>query len=299
MRHLLLLLPLLASPLHAEPPKVVTDIAPVQSLVSMVLGTVPPVLTGPADDPHHMALRPSQARALAQADLTVWIGPALTPWLSEVADPARSLILLDTAGTHLRGADDHHAEEEYARHEDHEEETHTGHAHAKGLPDPHAWLDPDNAHLWLTAIAKALAAIDPSGAATYTANAAAASARISALQTELQTTLTAPPTILTAHNAYGYFTAAYAIPTAGALTGSDAETASAARLRALRSALTQSPSPCLFTEPGSSAALFAALGVDPSKVRTLDPIGAALAQGPDLYPALLRAMANTIATCRD
>ncbi len=92
-------------PAYAEPPRIVTDIAPVHSLVSMVMGELgePALLMPPGVSPHDYALRPSQARNLSRADIVFWIGEALTPGLARsirsLAVDARSVELLDAEGT--------------------------------------------------------------------------------------------------------------------------------------------------------------------------------------------------------
>ena len=121
----------------AEVPRVVTDFAPVQSLVAGVMGDLgtPDVLVGTGSDPHDYQLRPSQMAALSSADLVIWVGPELTPWLSDVlanAGSGASLPLLSNAATPVR-------------------------RFADGAPDPHAWLDPDIAAIWTGLIAEALA----------------------------------------------------------------------------------------------------------------------------------------------
>ena len=71
----------LSSAAPAGVPAVVTDIPPVQGIVAAVMEGVgmPEVAMGGGADPHHGALRPSEARALAQADMVVWVGPQLSP----------------------------------------------------------------------------------------------------------------------------------------------------------------------------------------------------------------------------
>ena len=84
MRHFLLSALFLPTYALAEVPKVVTDIAPVHSLVSMVMGDLgePSLLVDGASDPHAFQLKPSQAAALQDARLIVWIGPDMTPcWI--------------------------------------------------------------------------------------------------------------------------------------------------------------------------------------------------------------------------
>lgn len=92
----------------AEPPRVLADVPPVQSLVARVMQGVgtPGLLLPPGTSPHHHALRPSDARALGNADLVVWIGPGLTPSLvrplDSLASGARVLMLTGVPGMHLR-----------------------------------------------------------------------------------------------------------------------------------------------------------------------------------------------------
>ena len=64
-----------AAPAIAETPQVATDIAPIHSLVAMVMGDLgtPDLIVTPGASPHTYALRPSQARALQNADLVVGV----------------------------------------------------------------------------------------------------------------------------------------------------------------------------------------------------------------------------------
>ncbi len=183
-----LLLASLTAPALAEVPQVVTDIPPVHSLVSQVMGDLgkPVLLLERGANAHDVTLKPSQIAALSQADLVVWIGPGMTPWLDralDTAEGAQSLILLDAPGTETRAfgatdphdhaADDHdhdHAKADQAAAEaghDHEEHAEAGHDHSHTGTDPHAWLDPANARAWLGLVAARLAEIDPANAATY------------------------------------------------------------------------------------------------------------------------------------
>ncbi len=93
---------------------------------------------------HDFQLRPSQAADLADADLVVWIGPELTPWLDRALDGigggSAQLALLSAEGTTLRDfAEDgaHMHGDEKAGHEDHghEEHGHDDHAHEDHAKD--------------------------------------------------------------------------------------------------------------------------------------------------------------------
>jgi zinc transport system substrate-binding protein len=143
------------TPALAEVPAVVTDIPPVHALVSEVMGDLgqPVLLLERGADEHDFQLRPSQSAAVADADLVVWIGPELTPWLDSAMDTrpegASALALLAGEGTVTRAygesGDDHdHAEEDH----DHAKEDHDhgaeGHDHAEEGHD-HAKEDHDHA----------------------------------------------------------------------------------------------------------------------------------------------------------
>lgn len=132
-------LALLAGPLRAEVPQVVTDIAPVHALAAQVMDGVgaPELLVRPGQSPHSYALRPSQARALQEADLVVWVGEGLSPWLEKplaaLAGDGRMLELMEAEGTvklSYRGADDilAAAEAGHDDHDDHADHDHDDHA---------------------------------------------------------------------------------------------------------------------------------------------------------------------------
>jgi len=300
---LALLTALAGSMAQAEVPRVIADIPPVQSLVAMVMGDLgtPALLLQAGADPHSHQLRPSQAGALAEAGLVVWIGPEMTPWLDRalgLAGKAEVLGLLADPGTLRR----HFAEDEG-------EDEGDGHAEAGGEDhdhagvDPHAWLDPDNARHWLGLIAAALAARDPDHAATYRANAASAQAEIAALDARLRDRLAgvAGVPIAVAHDAYGYFAGHYGLTIAAHVAAGDAADPGAARLAGMQAILQAGQVRCLFPEvgrnPGRIDMLVADSGVRPGPA--LDPAGVMLAPGPGLYPALIESLGSAIADCLD
>ena len=312
MRYIIsLALASLALPAWAEVPKVVTDIPPVHALVAQVMGDLgtPDLLLERGASEHDFQLRPSQAAGLADAGLVVWIGPELTPWLDRalegLGDGAKQLPLLAVPGTvthayaeggaHMEaGHDDHghddHAEEE-AGHDDHD---HSGN-------DPHAWLDPANAKLWLGAIAQDLSDLDPDNAATYAANAAAAAAGIDRLDADLNARF-APlkdRPIVVFHDAYGYLADRFGLQIFGSIALGDATAPGAARLAALRDATAQGTVLCVFPEAQHDAALAEQLaeGSGAKLGPALDPNGSTLDPGPDLYAQLLTGLADAMLGC--
>lgn len=311
------LVPALLAPLPAlaEPPMVVTDIAPVHALVSQVMAGVgePALLLDGAADPHSVALKPSQARLLEQAQLVVWVGPELEPWLARALDGlgrAEAIALLDLPVTTLRDFDgspatlDNGAYEEGVGESDdhhHDDDTHAhDEDHAHEGTDPHAWLSPDNARAWLGTLAEELSARDPENAETYQANAQAAILDITQMDAEISAQLEpfAGAEIVTFHDAFGYFTTAYGIDVLGSLRAGDASAPSAAALSELKALVADHGVTCAFLEPAADDGLLKAIEQDAGlKTGVLDATGQTLTPGPELYGDLMTSLATTIATC--
>lgn len=338
----------------ADGPRVVVDIAPVHSLVARVMtGVGMPDLLIPTDlDPHHVSLRPSQARLLQEADLVIRGGGGLMPAMSaRVATLADGAVVLsldeiegltvlpvrdqhgtpahhgddtghaDPVGRAEDGHDDHDDDHGDHGHDDHDEggqEDHDRHAHDEtdhdahdthetqethdhGPNDPHLWLDPVNAALWLDAIARQLAESDPANADLFRSNAAAAVAEIEALATEISDLLAGVgPRVLVQHDAYRYFEARFGVETLGAITDSDAEAPSAARIAALQGSLDGEPARCILVEPQSDRRLADAVaGAGALEVHVVDALGSGFEPGPDLYRLLMQRIAAAMAACGD
>ena len=167
--------------------------------------------------------------------------------------------------------------------------------------DPHAWLDPGNATVWLGLISARLGELDPEHAATYAANAAAAADRVLALDGEVAAIL-APvqgKPIVSFHEAFGYFAAQYGLNFAGSIALGDAASPGAARLSDLRGQMETGGVVCIFPEIQHDPALAEQM-VEGTTVKiggALDPVGSSLDAGPGAYAALMKRIAQTIAGC--
>ncbi|MEM0921701.1 MAG: zinc ABC transporter substrate-binding protein, partial [Pseudomonadota bacterium] len=116
----------------------------------------------------------------------------------------------DDHGHDDHGHDDHGHDDDHAGHDDHAGEKHgDAHDHDHGAFDPHAWQSLANGEIYATNIAATLAKADPANAADYLANAAAYIAEMKALDAEIRTLIDTLPlearTIVTSHDAFGYF----------------------------------------------------------------------------------------------
>jgi zinc transport system substrate-binding protein len=254
------------------------------------------LLLPPGASPHDHALRPSDAAALERAALVFWVGPRLERWLmrslTTLAAGARVVRLADTPGlTRL-------AIREGAVFEARDHGLAPDHGGDKA--DPHLWLDPMNAKLWLGAIATALAGADPARRALYLANAEAARGELDALAARIDARL-APvrgrPFVIF-HDSFHYFEHRFGIEAAGAVALGDARAPGPARIARIRSRIRALGTVCLFREPQFRSALVDTVAEGTgARIALLDPLGASLQPGPDLYPELLRGLADSLAGC--
>ncbi|HWH43844.1 MAG TPA: metal ABC transporter substrate-binding protein [Thermoleophilaceae bacterium] len=146
-------------------------------------------------DPHDYEPRPSDARAVAEADAIFRSGGDLDDWTGELVEGAGAeapvLHLIDAVDT----------------------------IEAGGEADPHWWHDPRNAVKAVAAIRDELSDIDPSGDAVYERNAAAYSARITKLDERIAACIRRIPRerrrLVTSHDALGYFAERYGLEVVG------------------------------------------------------------------------------------
>lgn len=293
MRYIISFLLASIAPAYAEVPRVVTDLPPVHSLVAQVMGDLgqPELLMERGANAHDFQMRPSQAAALQEAGLVVWIGPEMTPWLDRALlglSGARQLQLLAAPETNRR---DYGAQQGSEIEDD-------GHDHI-GI-DPHAWLDPVNAARWLDLIAGNLATLDPEHAATYVGNALRAKTELAMLDAKIAAEL-APERgkwLVVYHDAYSYFAQHYGLTIAATLAEGDAAGPGAQHIATIE-ALLRSGKVCLFSEANHDPRLVTQLadasGLRPAGV--LDPEGASYDLGPALYGQMLRGLADSITAC--
>ena len=190
--------------------------------------------------------------------------------------------------------------EEHAENEEHEHEEHAHEEHAHGAHDPHAWLSPGNASAWLNLMAAELSAADPENAGAYFANAAAARTEIEALSAEVSTILdpVRGGSFIVFHDAYQYFETSFDFPATGAISLSDASDPSPARIAEVQDRIRDEGIDCVLAEPQFNEGLVTVVidGTD-ANTAVIDPLGAHLDPGPELYPQLIRNMAMALAGC--
>ena len=206
------------------------------------------------------------------------------------------------------GHDDHnhdHDKKAKADHDDHDhdhdKEAKAGHdGHEHGDFDPHIWLDPENAKAMVHGIEEALAAADPENADKYKANAEKVTAKLDTLVTEVSADLKPvhDKGFIVFHDAYQYFERRFDVTATGSITVSPEVMPGAERVTAIRAKVRELGATCVFAEPQFEPKLVSTVteGTQ-AKSGVIDPLGAALASGPELYFQLMRNMATSIKTC--
>ena len=211
------------------------------------------------------------------------------------------------------GDDDHGHEHEHEhehghKHEhghshdhDHDDEHAHGHDDHDHSPfDLHVWLDPVNAAAMTHMIADTLAKADPANAATYEDNAHEFIHRLEDLTEEIATHV-APARgrpFIVFHDGYRYFEDRFGLTAAGSAVVSSERTPGVRRIRELREKVRELGVVCLIDEPHFDRRLINTV-IEGTDVRagTVDPMGATIDTGPELYFTLLRNKAAAFREC--
>src|SRR5690606_36569893 len=197
MRRRIVSLMLIAMPLFAALPatsqeriKAVTSFTILADMAANVAGDAADVvsITKPGAEIHNYQPTPGDLVAAQDADLILWNGLNLEQWFVQFLDnvPDVPSVVL-TEGIEPMGI---------------------GEGPYEGKPNPHAWMSPSDALIYVENIRKAFVAIDPANEAVYTANAAAYAKEITATVEPIRTAIAAIPEerrwLVTSEGAFSY-----------------------------------------------------------------------------------------------
>jgi zinc transport system substrate-binding protein len=149
-------------------------------------------------------------------------------------------------------------------------------------------------------IAAELSRVDPGNAALYRKNAAALSRRLDSLTGEIRTELDplagAPYVVF--HDAYRYFESRFGLSPAGAIAVAPGRRPGAKRLTLIRRKIRSLRVACILAEPQFTPRLVkTVMEGTGARLGVLDPLGADLEPGGDMYFSLMRRMASSLRTC--
>ena len=294
--------------------KVVTSIKPIHSLASYIMDGVgsPGLIVDGYNSPHSFQLKPSHAKMLEQADIIFWIGEDLENFLEKplatIAKKAEKIELLEIKGIKKlkfrernifeehEGHDDHGDDAKKEEHDDHghdakkdEHDDHEGHGH--GEYDPHIWLDPINAKVILNEITEHLIEDDSKNTATYKSNLAKALAKIDKLIIDVITETNTDLSYVVFHDAYQYYENRFNVNILGAMTVNPDVMPGAEQIHEIHEVIEHDNVNCILSEPQFNPDIIKSIAKDTSvKTGVLDPLGANLKSGKDLYFDLIKNM---------
>ena len=199
-----------------RPLRVVASFSILADLAAQVAGPVAEVsaLVGPDADAHVFQPSPADVRSLAQADLVIVNGLGFEGWMTRLIGSAgyRGPVLICSDGLKPRAAPVEGGPDHAGHAQGH------GHSHAQGgagAPDPHAWQDIANARHYVARIRDALVTARPAQAELLRRRAAAYDAELAALDRRIRADFAtlAPQQrrVVSSHDAFGYFAAAYGL----------------------------------------------------------------------------------------
>jgi len=279
----------------ANGPAVVVSIKPIHSLVAGVMEGIaqPTLLVAGGGSPHGYVLRPSEARALANADLVIWVGHTLETFLEKplgtLSKKARTIEVLDLLPGDLLPA------RSGGQWDEQHDELH--HGHEAGDANPHVWLNPRLATKIVVQTAQVLSDIDPENSIRYKENASHLQQKLEQLDKTLTAKLAPVQALpyIVFHDAYQYFEDAYQLNPVGSLTVNPERKPGAKRILEIRKKIQQSGALCVFSEPQFEPRLIVTL-TEGTDVRTgvLDPLGTDLPVGTESYFLLMNNLADSL-----
>ena len=299
------------SPANADI-KVVASIKPIHSLASYLMDGVgkPDLIVDGYASPHGFAMKPSHAKMLQNADLIFWVGEDIENFLEKplksIAKKAEKIELIEIKGLNklefrernIFEEHDDHGHDEQKEHA-HKEDKHDDHQeHARGEHDPHIWLDPMNAKVILSEMAEHLIENDPKNASKYKSNLKKALKDIDKLNKDVKKELSKNAASIVFHDAYQYFEKRYGLNILGAFTVNTDVMPGAEQLAEIREIIEHDKVTCVFSEPQFNPDIIKAVAKDMNiKTGVIDPLGATLVPGKDLYFDLIGNMSKSFKGC--
>ncbi len=257
---------------------VVTTTTILADMVAQVGGDLVTVhsLVPKGGEVHTFDPTPSDVRHVTEARLIVRNGLGLDDWLANLIANSGSTGAVLVAGEDLPGV------------------TYLGADAAKGeAVNPHLWLNAAYGALYANRIADALAAADPSHAADYRAGAAAYGKVLATIDTDAKARLGAIPeanrTVISFHDAFPYFAAAYGLTIDGTIVDAPGQDPSASQIAALVALVRAKRIRAIFAEAQFNSDLAQAIGSETGATVVADLYTDTLGDPPvDTYAGLMR-----------
>ena len=192
--------------------------------------------------------------------------------------------------------DDHDDHDDHGHKKKDDHDDHEGHHH--GEHDPHIWLDPINAKVILNEMVEHLIENDPNNASTYKSNLNKALKDLDKLTMDVMTELNKSTPSIVFHDAYQYFEKRFDVNVLGAFTVNTDVMPGAEQLAEIREIIEHDKVSCIFSEPQFNPDIIKAVAKDMNiQTGVIDPLGATLNPGKDLYFDLIGNMSKSFKGC--
>ena len=309
--------------------KVVTSIKPIHSLVSYIMDGVgtPDLIVDGYNSPHGFSLKPSHAKMLQEADMVVYVGEGIEEFLEKplesISKNSVKFELMNQSGIkklkfrernifgdhddHGHGKkkkddhddhDDHDEHDKKAKKDDHDDHGHDDHGHGHGEFDPHIWLDPMNAKIIVKKVTNQLSKLDNENSSIYKSNSKKALKEIDKLIKEVKSSINKDAKVVVFHDAYQYFEKRFNVNIIGALTVNTDVLPGAEQLAEIREVIEHEKVTCVLSEPQFNPDIVKTIAND-TKINSgvLDPLGANLNKGKNLYFNLIKNISASLKNC--
>ncbi len=272
---------LFCSILYAKPPKILTSIAPVHSIVLNITDgiTKPEILLTSKDNPHTINLSFQHIKKIKNADLIVWIGKELEYFLPKPIKTydKKNFKLMDIPQMRLLSL----------------QQQHNSCSHNI---NPHLWLDINNMICFARALGNHLASIDSKNSAAYTNNVKRTIAKLESLKKEIAIIFAHTTTkyFVALHNAYGYMETLYNIHNLGRISACG-KSLSINSYTQIINGIKQHCIKRIFVETQNASKIEYRIAKDMGiTITTIDPLGTGITVDTNHYFTLMHSLAQTI-----
>lgn len=258
-------------------PLVVASVKPLQLIAAAVTDgvSVPGLVIGPGQDPHHLSLRPSERRALAEAGISLWVGPVLEEPLADTLDVTSPQVitayaLLEAAGLTL-----------------------------PERMDPHIWLSTQNARLIAQVLTRRLQALDTLNQARYANNLNRFLLALDELDAGI-TALLAPLStrdFAVYHNAFRYFERQFGLQHIASFTENEELQPGVRRILQIRERLDEAEVNCLLIQPQNNPQQLSQLLGRDMRMVSVDVLAQDYVPSASAYSDFMRDLSGSIAGC--
>lgn len=261
-------------------PVVGASIKPLQLIAAAITADIsgyntPQLIIGPAQDPHHPSLRPSERRTIYDSDVIVWVGPQLEAALVGVIEQSSSSVIPAYQLSLVEGL---------------------------AIPDvidPHVWLSTQNARLIATALAERLLVLDAGNEQNFIKNLNDFNQSMQELDAEITTTLQGmvDTPFAVYHNAFRYYEKQFGIAHIASYTENEEMQPGIRKVMEVRNILEANDVSCLILEPSNNPEEISMLTGRDMNLVSIDILGFDYAANKNGYRDFMFGVTNSIKEC--